>query len=837
MGKDEPEDDDARPRVTGDGVPAIVPSLFLTDLTVRFRREGGHADLRAVFPKRMRRSDVVREVGAAIPDNPISNGKCLCLDAGSYSRLSSRLGDAWRIKYTTFCFFQPESGARRTLMGIALTDNHRELAEVARAFLISQQVRWEARSLLDAPDEIRPGFWHDMVELGWLGLHVDEEYGGSGYGLPELVVVIEELGRAVAPGPFVPTVIASAVIANAGTADHKARLLSGLIDGSVTAGIGLYGQVRVKDDGTADGEAGIVLGAGLAELLLVATGDDVLVLERDRAGVSVDMPENLDPTRRCGRVRLHNVSVTADDLLPGARESVLARARTLLAAEAVGGASDCVDAAVGYAKMRKQFGRTIATFQAVKHHCANMLVVAESAVAAVWDAARAASQDEEQFRLAAAVAAALAFPAYTRNAELNIQVHGGIGFTWEHDAHLHLRRALVSAALLGGDAPAVDVFDRTAAGVVRVNSLDLPAEAEELRAQIRADAAELASLDTKTQRDKLIETGYVMPHWPQPWGRAANAVEQLVIDEEFRAAGIKRPDYSITGWVILTLIQHGTPWQIERFVEKALLQEETWCQLFSEPDAGSDAASVKTRATRVDGGWKITGQKVWTSGAQYCRRGLATVRTDPDALKHAGITTVIIDMKAVGVEVRPLRQITGGSEFNEVFFNDVFVPDEDVVGAPNSGWTIARATLGNERVSIGGSDSLYEGAAAQLVQLAQQRADRLASAEIRVGTYLAEDHALRLLNLRRAARSVEGVGSGPEGNVTKLKLAEHMVEGAAISAALLGSEVALVDGPGAVVGRLIMGARGMAIAGGTSEVTRNQIAERILGMPRDPLIN
>jgi alkylation response protein AidB-like acyl-CoA dehydrogenase len=724
-------------------------------------------------------------------------------------------------------------------MGIALTDDHRELAEVARAFLTSQKARWAARSLLDTADESRPPFWQNLVELGWLGLHIDEGHGGSGYGLPELVVVIEELGRAVAPGPFVPTVIASAVIAKDGTADQKSRLLPGLIDGTVTAGIGLDSGVRVSDgpNRVADGDAGIVLGAGLAELLVIAAGDDVLLLERDRAGVSVDVPDNLDPTRRSGRVRLQNVSVTTDDIVPGARESALARARTLLAAEAVGGASDCVDAAVAYAKVREQFGRTIATFQAVKHHCANMLVASESATAAVWDASRAASEDEQQFRLIAAVAGALAFPAYARNAELNIQVHGGIGFTWEHDAHLHLRRALVVAALFGGDAPARDVFDRTAAGAVRENSLDLPAEAEELRTRIRADAAGIAALDKKAQRDKLIETGYVMPHWPKPWGLAADAVEQLVIEEEFRAAGIKRPDYSITGWVILTLIQHGTPWQIERFVEKALRQDEIWCQLFSEPEAGSDAASVKTRATRVDGGWKINGQKVWTSGAQYCSRGLATVRTDPDAPKHAGITTVIIDMKGAGVEVRPLRQITGGSEFNEVFFNDVFVPDEDVVGSPNSGWTVARATLGNERVSIGGSGSFYEGLAAKLVQLAQQYADRSAGAEVRVGYYLAEDHALRLLNLRRAARSVEGAGPGPEGNVTKLKLAEHMVEGGAISAALVGPEVALTDGPGAVVGRMMMGARGMAIAGGTSEVTRNQIAERILGMPRDPLIN
>ncbi|CPR13124.1 putative acyl-CoA dehydrogenase [Mycobacterium bohemicum DSM 44277] len=725
-------------------------------------------------------------------------------------------------------------------MGIALTDDHRELAEVARSFLTSQKARWAARSLLDAPEEARPGFWQHLVELGWLGLHVDEEHGGSGYGLPELVVVIEELGRAVAPGPFVPTVIASAAIAKNGSAEQKSRLLPGLTDGTVAAGVGLDGDVRIAD-GKADGEAGIVLGAGLADLLVIAAGEDIVLLERGRAGVTVEVPENFDPTRRSGRVRLQGVSVTADDIMAGARQSTLARARTLLAAEAVGGASDCVEAAVEYAKVRQQFGRTIATFQAVKHHCANMLVAVESAIAAVWDASRAAaedsSEDEEQFRLAAAVAAALAFPAYARNSELNIQVHGGIGFTWEHDAHLHLRRALVLGALFGGDAPARDVFDRTAAGATRENSLDLPPEAEELRTRIRADAAEIAALDKEAQRDKLIETGYVMPHWPKPWGRAADAVEQLVIEEEFRATGIKRPDYGITGWVILTLIQHGTPWQIERFVEKALRKDEIWCQLFSEPDAGSDAASIKTRATRVDGGWKINGQKVWTSGAHYCARGLATVRTDPDAPKHAGITTVIVDMKAPEVEVRPLRQITGGADFNEVFFNDLFVPDEDVVGAPNSGWTVARATLGNERVSIGGSGSFYEGLAAGLVQLAREHADRLAGADVRVGTYLANEAALRLLNLRRVARSLEGTGPGPEGNVTKLKLAEHMVEGGAITAALLGPEVALLDGPGALAGRMMMGARGMAIAGGTSEVTRNQIAERILGMPRDPLIN
>jgi len=727
-------------------------------------------------------------------------------------------------------------------MPIALTDDHRELGEVARSFLAAQKVRRVARELLDADEQPTPPFWRELAGLGWLGLHVDEAYGGSGFGLPELVVVIDELGRAVAPGPFVPTVVVSAVLTDLATGEQKARLLPGLIDGSRTAAVG-FGAGLEMSDGRVSGSAGVVLGADLAEVLLLAVGDDMVLVERGAAGVSVQVPGSLDRTRRSGRVTLSDVVVT-DDLLPGARDAALARARTLFAAEAVGGASDCVESAVEYAGVREQFGRTIATFQAVKHHCADMLVAAESAVACVWDAARAAGESsgpgagegEEPFRLAAAAAAALALPAYVHNAELNIQVHGGIGFTWEHDAHLHLRRALTVNALFGGDTPAADVFDLSARGIARTGSLDLPPEAEGMREEIGAEAQRIVALEADAQLDELIATGYVMPHWPGPWGRAAGAVEQLLIDEEFSAAGVKRPDYGITGWVILTLIQHGTASQIERFVEKALRKDEIWCQLFSEPSAGSDAAAVKTRATRVDGGWTISGQKVWTSGAHYARRGLATVRTDFDVPKHAGITMVIVDMKAPGVEVRPLRQITGGSEFNEVFFNEVFIPDEDVVGEPNAGWAVARATLGNERVSIGGGAGGITPASAWLVQLAQNHGDRMAGAAARVGRFLADDHALRLLNLRRAARSISGAGPGPEGNITKLKLAEHFQEQGAIAAALVGPELALEGGEGALAARAAMGARGMAIAGGTSEVARNQIAERILGMPRDPLI-
>ena len=389
-----------------------------------------------------------------------------------------------------------------------------------------------------------------------------------------------------------------------------------------------------------------MLGAGLADQFVLVAGADVVVVDADASGLSVAVNANLDPTRRCGVVHADGVKVPADRVLRGAAALAHDVARVLVSAEAAGGAQECVERATAYAKERQQFGRVIAMFQAVKHHCANMLVASELATAAVWDAARSSKTADEQFSLASAVAAVQSIPAFVRNAQLNIQVHGGIGFTWEHDGHMLLRRAGALAALFDANAAARDVTALRVAGTTRALGLDLPPEAEELRVTTRAVAEEIAALPADDQRTRLIETGYIQPHWPKPWGRAAKALEQLVIDEEFARAGVQRPQFGITGWVILTLIQHSTQDQIERWVRPTLNGELVWCQLFSEPDAGSDAAGVRTRATRTDGGFIVSGQKVWTSGAQNCHRGLATVRTNFDVAKHDGITTVVIDMHA-----------------------------------------------------------------------------------------------------------------------------------------------------------------------------------------------
>jgi len=716
-------------------------------------------------------------------------------------------------------------------MSIAITDDHRSLAETVSSFAEKRNLRGAARDLLDGSDDALPEFWSEFAELGWLGLHLPEDVGGSGYGIDELVIVVEELARAVAPGPFVPTVVASAVLAATADDDLKSRLLPGLADGSTVGAVALGGSVTITG-GTASGDVGVVLGVGLADLILVPVGDDIVVVEVGD-GVAIDLPISLDPSRRSARVTLVGAPVT---VIAGGRRLLVDLARVILSADAVGAARECTDMAAAYSKERIQFGRPIAMYQAVKHHCANMAVATELATSAVWDAARAAATGGDQFTYAAAVAATLAAPAADLCANLNTQVHGGIAITWEHDAHLYMRRATTLLHYLAAADAAAELTDVVRRGVAREKAVDLPLEAEAIREEVRSFAQSIDDLSPDEQRTRLIETGYVMPFWPKPFGRSAGAVEQLVIEQEFADAKITRPGYGITAWNILTIIQYATQDQIDRWVRPALNQEVIWCQLFSEPDAGSDAAGVKTKATRVDGGWLVNGQKVWTSGAHVSGMGFATVRTDPDVPKHDGITMMAIDMHAEGVEVRPLKMTSGNSEFNEVFFDDVFVPDDDVVGPVDGGWTVARATLGNESVSIGGGGGGMSLPGAAMIAPFDAHPERLDGGAPRVGRYIAEHQAMGLLNLRSANRAVAGGEPGPEGAMTKLVLSEIGHEAAAIMTELNGPDSLFMDGPGAIGNMLVLMHRGMSIAGGTSEIKRNQIGERILGLPRDPLL-
>lgn len=713
-------------------------------------------------------------------------------------------------------------------MSIALTEDHRALAEVARSFLESRSALAAARATLEQPEDALPPFWAALCELGWTGLHLPEADGGQGYGLPELAVVTEELGRVVAPGPFLSTVTASAAVAAAGSAAQRAALLPALASGQAIGAVGFGGSLAV-DGGTVSGDAGMVLSGGVASLLFLPLGADLLVVDAQGAGVKISEATSLDPTRRLVSVTLDRVELDEARLLRGGLAVALRVGRVLAAAEAAGGARSSTETTVAYARSREQFGRPIGSFQAVKHHCANMLVDAELATATAWDGARAG--DDDAGRLAAAVAVAQALPAYRRCAEKAIQIHGGIGYTWVHDAHLYLRRAAALAAVFDAEMGApLDVHRLRAAGVTIPNAVDLPPEAEAYRAEARAFRHRYDSLPAGERRAALIDSGYLVPHWPAPWGRGAGAVEQLVIEEEL--GDVEHPNLGIGTWVLLTLVQHATPEQVERWIRPSLEGTLRWCQLFSEPGAGSDAAAIQTRAKREPGGWRVNGQKVWTSDARNANRGLATVRTNPDAPKHAGVSTFVIDMSAPGVDVRPLRELTGETLFNEVFFDDVFVPDADVVGDIDAGWTVARATLGNERVSIGGNKGgLDLVGAGDLVQLDTPARPLDTGAAREVGVVMAEERAMAALNLRHVARTLAGGPPGAEGNVTKLLSAEHAQRVAGLGMRIAGLDA--VAGGEARLTHSYLFSRCLTIAGGTSEIVRNLIAERILGLPRE----
>ncbi|GAB4677864.1 MULTISPECIES: acyl-CoA dehydrogenase [Mycobacterium avium complex (MAC)] len=713
-------------------------------------------------------------------------------------------------------------------MPLAITEDHRALADVARAMVTGRAGTAGARRiLLDREKSGRwwstDGLWKEMVSTGWLGLHIDERFAGQGYGLPELTIVLEQLGRAAVAGPFLPTVTVSAVIAEVGTDEQRERWLPRLVSGDVVAGIGTNGDV-VLHDSKASATGTPALAEAEADLFLLPAGDD-LVLVQAGDGVTTRCNDSVD--RLLAPVVVVSLSsVQVAEVFPGAAGAAVRILRLLAAAEAVGGLGACTEMATAYAASREQFGRPIGSFQAIKHHCANMLVDTELAVAATWDAARAVGAEAE---LAAAMAAGHALSAYQRVALQNVQVHGGIGYTWEHDAHLYIRRATVLHAFAGDQDVLRDtVIAMQRKGIRRRRSVDLPEGAEQYRQAALDFRSELEAADPDDRQRLWARSGYLQPHWPAPYGRGANSVEQLIIEDTLQ--GLDKPSLGLGEWVVPTLLQHGSPEQIDRLIWPSLEGELRWCQLFSEPGAGSDAAAVATKARRVDDGWVLTGQKVWTSDAVNCQRGLATVRTDPNARKHKGITAMIIDLADPAVRIRPLTEITGETLFNEVFFDDVFVSDDNVVGGVNEGWSVAMAAFGNERVSIGGG-SVTMTADALIDLLARHRPDDTGAARD-VGALLIESYTLATLNLRQAARAVFAGGPGIEGNIAKLFGAEHAQRVAELGLRL-ASRAILAGGEPDVVHDYLF-SRCLTIAGGTSEIVRNLIAERILGLPRDP---
>ncbi|MGH9014387.1 MAG: acyl-CoA dehydrogenase family protein [Acidimicrobiia bacterium] len=375
--------------------------------------------------------------------------------------------------------------------------------------------------------------------------------------------------------------------------------------------------------------------------------------------------------------------------------------------------------------------------------------------------------------------------------------------------------------------------------------LDLPPESEQHRSEVRAFLREHAPRG-RFPGDwlrRLAGAGYAAPHWPKPWGLDASPVQQLVIDEELRAARAPRPVNPIgIGWAGPTLLVAGTPDQHERFLPGILDGSELWCQLFSEPDAGSDLASLTTRAERDGDEWVVDGQKIWTTFAHLARYGILLARTDPDAERHRGISYFVVDMRSPGISTRPIKQMNGAADFNEVFLDRVRVPHANLVGTAHDGWRLAKVTLGNERVSLSGEGALWgEGpTAGDLLDLVRTEGGvtdpRLRQ---RLAALYVESEVLRLIRLRTISATVRGMEPGPEASVRKALADDHGRHVMGLALELAGTAGVLIDrGPfGREESTWALGflySAALTIGGGTAEVQRNIIGERVLGLPKEP---
>ena len=713
-------------------------------------------------------------------------------------------------------------------MSATITDEQFAIREMVRSWAGSSDSSGPVAAVR-AVEQGEPDAWRSpyggLADLGIFGVAIPEELGGAGGSIEDLCVMIDEAAAALVPGPVATTALATLVVTDP-------ALLEALAAAQKTAGVALSADISY-DGATATGSAKFVLGGLVDGVLLLPAGDRWILVDAAADGVTVEPLSATDFSRPLASVELAAAPATAIEL-PYQRVADLTA--TVLTAENAGLARWMLETATDYAKVREQFGKPIGSFQAVKHMCAEMLLRSQQAAVAAADAASAASgADPSQLAIAVAVATAVGIEAAKVNARDCIQVLGGIGITWEHDAHLYLRRAYANAQFLGGRS----FWLRRSAqlsrdGVRRQLHVDVD-DVDGIRPEIAAVVADIAALPEEKRQVALAESGLLAPHWPKPHGRAATPAEQLVIDEELEAAGIVRPDISIGWWAAPTILEHGTPEQIERFIPPTLTGEVFWCQLFSEPGAGSDLAALRTKAVRADpadarsngrSGWKLTGQKVWTSNAHRADWGICLARTNPDAAKHKGITYFLVDMRSPGIDIRPLREITGDALFNEVFFDDLFVPDDMVVGPVDGGWALARTTLANERVAIAHGGALDKGMEHLLDMVSDRDVD--AAEQDRLGTLICLAQVGALLDQLIAKMAVDGHDPGAASSVRKL-IGVRYRQG--LAETIMDSEdgFGIVDSPDV---RYFLNTRCLSIAGGTEQILLTLAGERLLGLPR-----
>ena len=791
-------------------------------------------------------------------------------------------------------------------MQYVFTDEQEQLRDAVRRFLADRSPPAEVRRLMATQKGYDAEVWAQLCQdLALAGVHVPEVYGGQGFSAVELAIVMEEMGRSLLCTPyFASTVMAATAILHGGGEDDKNDLLPAIASGERVATLAitepngrwdLDGIELRADAGRLRGVKSHVVDGCSADLLIVAArgpatattdGLSLYAVDAAASGLTYTPLTALDATRKLARIEFSDVKAR---LLGREGEAGAALARTLqlaaiaLANEMVGGAQRLLESALDYAKMRLQFGRAIGSFQAVKHRCADLLLTVEQAKSAAYLAASAAAEDNADAPALASLAKAAAAEAYMQAARDCIQIHGGIGFTWDNDTHLWYKRAKSSEAFLGDAAhhrellmrqPFIHHIRRAPAPQptqAKAEPVDDDDQARQVRQEVRAWLNENWDPEQSLLqwRSKLADSGWGMPAWPKQWfGRALPQALVPVVEEEFaRAQAVGVAKTGIRLLAAATLLEHGNDEQKAKYLRRILTGEDTWCQLFSEPGSGSDLAGASSRADFDGEKWVVNGQKVWTTSAHHADYGLLLARTDWDAPKHQGLTYFVLDMHQPGVEVRPLRQMNGHASFNQVFFTDAEVPPQNRLAEVGQGWQVAITTLAHERRAADGIGRSHERplggriyaeereeteTALEPYKWYPQRAGRVdlvverAVATGKIEEPVARQEIAKLLTMaatadwtaqRARAAQEQGRPQGPEGSLGKLAGSNIARLACQVHTLISGADAMLSGQDGAldgVIAEILISVPATSIAGGTDEIQRNIIAERVLGMPKEP---
>jgi 3-oxochol-4-en-24-oyl-CoA dehydrogenase len=740
-------------------------------------------------------------------------------------------------------------------MTLGLSPEQQALSDAVVQFAARHAPIAETRDSFDAlATGGLPAWWDTLVANGFHAVHLPERLGGQGGRLIDAACVLESVGKTLLPGPLLPTVTTGAVALLADPTPTAESLLRDLASGLPTAVVLPDGgdfRARADDRGwLLSGESDVTAGLCSARAILVGarTEDGGLawvLVDAKKPTAAIESIHGTDLVTDVGILRLNDYRGTDSDALTGIdADRAQCVAVGLVAGMMAGIAQWCVEAVTAHLRIREQFGKVIGTFQALQHNAAMLLINSELATAAAWDAVRAADESLDQLQLAAAAAAVIAVSPIPDLVLDALTMLGAIGFTWEHDVHLYWRRAISLAGSIGPAnrwARRLGELTPTQQRDMSVNLGDAESDfrswvAETLDAamQLRNDKpaphGDYEHLATGPQRTLIADAGLMAPHWPAPWGVDADPLKQLIIDEEFaKRPALVRPSLNIAEWILPSVLAAAPKELQERLIPATQRGEILWCQLFSEPGAGSDLASLATRATKVDGGWRINGHKIWTSLAQYADLGALLARTDPEASKHRGIGYFILDMRSPGVEVQPIKTATGQSHFNEVFLNDVFIPDDMLLGGPTDGWSLAIATMAEERSAISGYVKFDRAVA--LRRLAAEPGPERHDAVRALGELDAYANAIRALGVRETIRLLDGQASGPASSIAKVAMNVLLRRTFQATLQLTGQVAMAAESDPAVV-EPYLHLPAELIGGGTREIQLNIIAQMILGLPR-----